>query len=271
MSNSNERAVLTDVTGGIATVTLNKPWKLNAWDTPMRAQIAEVLRTWNADPRVCAVVMTGAGERAFCAGQDLDETEKFQSGHDGANWFQSWRDFYNAIRDLDKPCLAALNGVAAGSAFQAAMLTDVRVGHPGVRMGQAEINSGIPSVTGPMLMLPRIGLSRTVELTLTGRMMEAEECRAIGLIHYLVGRPEEVMGKTRELAEMMAAKPAIAMRLTKARLRQVTQAAFDEAFANGGAYQAEAFASGEPQAAMRVFFAERAQRRKARGEAQRKG
>ena len=79
-------------------------------------------------------------------------------GNEGANWFQSWRDFYNSIRNLDKPCLAALNGVAAGSAFQAAMLTDVRVGHPGVRMGQAEINSGIPSVTGPMLMLPRIGL-----------------------------------------------------------------------------------------------------------------
>src|SRR5215472_15183850 len=135
MSNSNERAVLTDVTGGIATVTLNKPWKLNAWDTPMRAQVAEVLRSWNADPRVLAVVMTGAGERAFSAGQDLDETDKFQS----------WRDFYNSIRDLDKPCLAALNGVAAGSAFQAAMLTDLRVGHPGVRMGQAEINSGIPS------------------------------------------------------------------------------------------------------------------------------
>jgi enoyl-CoA hydratase/carnithine racemase len=271
MSNTNERAVLTDVTGGIATVTLNKPWKLNAWDTPMRAEIAEVLRGWNKDARVCAVVMTGAGDRAFSAGQDLDETEKFQSGNDGANWFESWRGFYNSIRDLDKPCLAALNGVAAGSAFQAAMLTDVRVGHPGVRMGQAEINSGIPSVTGPMLMLPRIGLSRTIELTLTGRMMDATECCAVGLIHYLVDRPEELMSRTREVAEMMAAKPAMAMRLTKARFRQVTQPAFDEAFANGGVYQAEAFASGEPQAAMRVFFAERADRRKARAEAQGKG
>jgi enoyl-CoA hydratase/carnithine racemase len=270
MSNSHVRAVLTDISGGIATVTLNKPWKLNAWDGPMRAQIAEVLRSWNTDSRVRAVVMTGAGERAFSAGQDLDETEKFQSGNDGADWFQSWRDFYNSIRDLDKPCLAALNGVAAGSAFQAAMLTDVRVGHPGVRMGQAEINAGIPSVTGPMLMLPRIGLSRTVELTLTGRMMDAEECRAIGLIHYLVERPDQVLGKTCEVAEMMAAKPAMAMRLTKARFRQVTQPAFDEAFANGGAYQAEAFASGEPQAAMRAFFAVRAQRRRARAEA-RKG
>src|SRR5215813_3152075 len=200
MPNSNEPAVLTEVSEGLATLTLNKPHKLNAWDTPMRAEIAEVLRSWNRERRVRAVVMTGACERAFSAGQDLDETEKFQSGSDGANWFQSWRDFYNSIRELDKPCLAALNGVAAGSAFQAAMLTDVRVGHPGVRMGQAEINSGIPSVTGPMLMLPRIGLSRTVELTLTGRMMDAEECRAIGLIHYLVERPEHDLDKTREVA-----------------------------------------------------------------------
>ena len=61
MSNTNERPVLTDVIEGIATVTLNKPWKLNAWDTPMRAEIAEVLRLWNKDTRVRAVVMTGAG------------------------------------------------------------------------------------------------------------------------------------------------------------------------------------------------------------------
>jgi enoyl-CoA hydratase len=261
-------SVITDVNDGIGTVTLNKPWKLNAWDTPMRAEISAALRDWNGDAEVKAVIMTGAGERAFCAGQDLEETEKFQSGHEGANWFQSWLDFYNAIRDLDKPCIAALNGVAAGSAFQVVMLTDVRVAHPDARMGQPEINSGIPSVTGPMLMLPRIGLARTVELTLTGRMMDAEEAASIGLINYLVPRREDVMPKAREIGAMMAAKPAIAFRLNKQRFRQVTQEAFDEAFRNGGKIQAEAYASGEPQEAMRKFFVERAARRKARAQTQ---
>ena len=264
MSNA---VILTEITGGIGTITLNKPWKLNAWDTPMRAEITAVLNDWNRDPAVKAVIMTGAGERAFCAGQDLEETEKFQSGHEGANWFQSWQDFYNAIRGLDKPCLAALNGVAAGSAFQAVMLTDARVGHPGVRMGQPEINAGIPSVTGPMLMLPRIGLARTMELTLTGRMMEAQEAAAIGLINYLVARPEDVIPKAREIADLMASKPVTAFRLNKQRFRQVTQEAFDEAFRNGGKIQAEAYASGEPQETMRRFFAERAARRAARGKA----
>src|SRR6266853_5354528 len=103
-SNTMSNAVImTEVTGGIGTVTLNKPWKLNAWDTPMRAGITAVLNDWNSDPAVKAVIMTGAGERAFCAGQDLEETEKFQSGTEGANWFQSWREFYDSIRNLDKP------------------------------------------------------------------------------------------------------------------------------------------------------------------------
>lgn len=258
-------AVLTTVTEGIATLTLNKPAKLNAWDTPMRAEVAAALRAWNRDTGIGAVILTGAGERAFSAGQDLDETEKFQSGGQGASWFQSWRDFYNAIRDLDKPCLAALNGVAAGSAYQVVMLCDIRVGHPGSRMGQPEINSGIPSVTGPMLMLPRIGLARTIELTLSGRMMEAAEAHAIGLIQHLVAAPADVMARTRQVALELAGKPPIAMRLNKQRFRQMTQEAFDEAFRNGGAYQSEAFGSGEPQAAMRAFFTERARRRAARG------
>ncbi len=260
-----ENSVITEISNGIATLTLNKPWKLNAWDTPMRAGVREVLIEWNRDDKVRAVIFTGAGERAFCAGQDLEETEKIQSGSEGANWFQSWREFYDSIRNLDKPCLAALNGLAAGSAFQAVMLMDVRVAHLGVRMGQPEINSGIPSVTGPMLMLPRIGLARTVELTLTGRLMEADEAKAIGLINYLVERPDHVIAKTREIAQMLAAKPPIALRLNKRRFRQVTQEAFDEAFRNGGRIQAEAYQSGEPQQTMRLFFAERAARRKAQG------
>src|SRR5581483_5134166 len=134
-------------------------------------------------------------------------------------------------------------------------------------MGQPEINSGIPSVTGPMLMLPRIGLARTMELTLTGRMMEGDEAASIGLINYMVPRREGVMPKAREIALMMAAKPVMAFRLNKQRFRQVTQEAFDEAFRNGGAIQAEAYASGEPQETMRKFFAERAARRKAQGRA----
>jgi enoyl-CoA hydratase len=248
--------VLVDVSDGIGTVTLNRPPKLNAWNTPMREAVSAALARLNADDSVGAIIVTGAGDRAFSAGQDLEETMGFKSGDDGHAWFLTWRAYYDSVRNLDKACVMALNGVAAGSAFQFAMLGDVRVGHAGSRMGQPEINAGIPSVLGPMLMLPRIGLSRTVELTLTGRMMDGEECHRIGLIHYLV-EPSQVMTKAREVAATLAAKPKIAMRLNRQRFREITQPDFDDAFEAGSRIEREAFASGEPQAEMERFFAER--------------
>jgi enoyl-CoA hydratase/carnithine racemase len=244
--------------GDVAVVTLNRPEVLNAWHSAMRREIGEAMVELNADPKVRAIVMTGAGERAFSAGQDLNETKTFDPDR-AQSWIEEWRAMYGAIRALDKPLVAALNGVAAGSAFQVALLADVRVGHPGTRMGQPEINSGIASTLGPWLMREMLGLSRTVELTLSGRIMDGEECHAIGLIHHLV--PEaRVMAKALEVAALLAAKPPVAMRLDKRRFREVTQAGFDEALEAGIRIQRESYGSGEPQAEMAKFLAQRAAR-----------
>lgn len=250
--------------GGVAVVTLNRPDRYNAWHAAMRIEVADVIRELNADGRVRAIVLTGAGDRAFSAGQDLAETQQFDAER-GAQWLDEWRNMYGAIRELDKPVVAALNGVAAGSAFQVALLCDVRVGHPGSSMGQPEINSGIPSTLGPWLMWDTIGRSRTIELTLTGRMMDGEECHRIGLIHHLVAR-EQVMAKAMEVARELAAKPPLAMRLNKRNFRQITEPGFQEAEEAGKAIQREAYGSGEPQAMMAKFFAERdARKQKAAG------
>jgi len=221
----------------------------------MRQELARMLASLNAETSVRAIVITGTGN-AFSAGQDLQETMQFSSGEEGHTWFLTWRDFYDSVRQLDKACVAALNGVAAGSAFQFAMLMDIRIGHAGSRMGQPEINSGIPSVLGPLLMVPRLGLSRTVELVLNGRMMDGEECHRIGLIHQLV-EPDKVMEASLAAAAELGAKPPIAMRLNRQRFREMSQADFDDAFERGAAIEAEAFASGEPQKAMEKFFEER--------------
>lgn len=250
-------SVLTDITDGIGTIILNRPVKLNAWDAPMRAEIRDILLAWNKDPAVRAVIVTGASERAFSAGQDLEETEKIKGWDEGAAWFNSWRAFYDSMRDLDKPSVAALGGVAAGSAFQFALLMDVRVGCPGSSMGQTEINSGIPSVLGPMLMNSRIGLSRTTEAVLAGRVFSAAEAHELGLIHHMVGSYEEVLPKARAVAAELADKPPMAMRLTKRSLREMTQADYDSAFARGEEIEAAAYEAGEPQEYMRRFFAVR--------------
>ena len=140
--------ILKEIRGEIAVITLNRPEVLNAWHKPMRDELNGLLRECDEDESVRAIVLTGAGNRAFCAGQDFKEAHSF-GADDAAGWMYEWESLYGRIRSLSKPIVAALNGVAAGSAFQVALLTDLRVGHSGVRMGQPEINTGIASVTGP--------------------------------------------------------------------------------------------------------------------------
>jgi enoyl-CoA hydratase/carnithine racemase len=250
--------VLTESRGKVAIVTLNRQKMLNAWHEPMRAELMTALREFEADPAVRAIVLTGAGE-AFSAGQDLAETLAFDPDR-AVEWIGEWESLYDLIRSLSKPFIAALNGVAAGSAFQVALLADFRIGHPGVRMGQPEIDSGIASTTGPWIMREMLGLARTIDLTLTGRMMNADECVALGIINRLVPS-EEVLPAAIALAEELAAKPPVAMRLNKARFREVTETGFRDCLDAGMRVQRESFASGEPARMMEKFFADRAAKR----------
>jgi enoyl-CoA hydratase/carnithine racemase len=248
--------ILIDIQGAVAVVTLNRPAKLNAWTTPMRNEIIDALQRFEADDAIRAIIMTGAGDRAFSAGQDLSEAHDFD-GERAVAWVGEWQRYYAALRGLSKPLVMALNGTAAGSAFQVALLGDIRVGHPGVRMGQPEINAGIASTTGPWIMNSMLGMSRTIELTLTGRLMDAEECHRIGLIHHLVPAAE-VFAKALEIAEALAAKPPVAMRLDKQRFREMTEAGFQDSIEAGTRIQREAYESGEPARMMEAFFQQRA-------------
>jgi enoyl-CoA hydratase/carnithine racemase len=248
--------ILTAVQDKVGTITLNRPEKLNAWNTRMREEIVAALQAYDADPGIAAIIMTGAGDRAFCAGQDLEEAKHFDVARSEA-WMREWESYYDALRSLSKPLIMALNGTAAGSAFQVALLGDIRVGHPGVRMGQPEINSGIASVTGPWIMREMLGLSRTIELTLTGRLMDADECHRVGLLHHVVPA-EQVMPKAMEIARELAAKPPVALRLDKQRFKEITEPGFRDAIEAGIRIQAESYASGEPARMMEAFFRKRA-------------
>ena len=249
-------SILTDRKGTVGVVTLNRPQVLNAWNAAMRDELVRVLDGMEADEAIRAVILTGAGDRAFGAGQDLNETKTFDTDR-AEEWIGEWERLYDRIRSLSKPIVAALNGIAAGSAFQVSLLCDLRVGHPGVKMGQPEINSGIASTTGPWIMREHIGLARTIDLTLTGRMMEAEECHRIGLINRLVPQ-DQVMAEAFAVAELLAGKPSVAMRLDRQRFREMTEAGFRDCLAAGVRIQREAYASGEPARMMEEFLSRRA-------------
>ncbi len=245
----------------IGIITLNRPKTLNAWHNPMRDELVAALNSFESNIKIRSILLTAVGDKAFCAGQDLGEAKTFDPDRAEA-WIEEWRIVYGTIRGLTKPLVVALNGLAAGSGFQVALLADIRIGHPGVKMGQPEINSGIASITGPWIMKEMLGLSRTIELALTGRMMEAEECYQIGLIHKLVPR-EQVMKEALDTAKVLASKPQVAMRLTKQRFREVTEESFQEVLEAAVRIHREGYATGEPQAVMQGFFDERAAKHKA--------
>lgn len=236
----------------VTVLTLNRPEVLNAWHRPMREALLTALDACEADPNCRAIVLTGAGERAFGAGQDLNETKTFDEDR-AEEWIEEWRALYLRIRTLSKPLICALNGLAAGSAFQVALLCDIRVGHDGSKMGQPEINSGIASSLGPWIMREMLGLSRTTELVLTGRMMSGEEAHRIGLIHYLVPAAE-VRERAMSVARELAGKAPLAMRLDKARLHEMTVEGLLDGLDSGVRMQRESYGSGEPARLMAAFL-----------------
>lgn len=247
--------ILSERDEAVAVVTLNRPEVLNAWHAAMRSELVELLEALDADEAVRAIVLTGAGTRAFSAGQDLKETKTFDPDRAEA-WVGEWRRLYDTIRGLTKPIVAALNGVAAGSAFQVALLCDFRVGHAGTRMGQPEINAGIASTIGPWIMREMIGLARTIDLTLTGRLMAGEECLRIGVMNRLVSA-ERVLPEAIALAKELAAKPPLALRLDKQRFREMTEPGFRECLEAGVRIQRQSYGSGEPARMMQAFLNKR--------------
>ncbi len=242
----------------IAVLMLNRPGNLNAVSGDLAVGVAEGLIELDADDTVDGIVITGAGDRAFCAGVDLVEARDAKPA-DIEEWFGRVCNIYRQILVTRKPVISAINGVAAGAGFQITLVSDSRVAHAGARLGQPEINAGIPSIMGSYWMSLHLGWSKNQELSFTGRLMEAPEAHALGLINHLV-EPNQLLATAGAVARDFAAKPKVAWARTKARFREVAMRGFDDAFRAGVLGQQEAFAKGEPQQVIEAFLASRAKK-----------
>lgn len=239
--------------GTVAIVRLNRPEVLNALDHRLRDDFIAAMRAQNADERVRAVVVTGAGGRAFSVGLDMVVSTGLNADN-VEDWLRGVHRFFQAIREMDKPMVAAVNGFASGLGLQTALHCDIRIGHPGTRVSQPEINAGVPSVLGHMMLTELMGLSRTIEVSLSCRWVDAEECLRHGLLHEVVAE-DALLDRAVALAAELGARPPVAMRLTRQRMREVTQAAFDDAIEAAIRLQKEGYASGEPQRLAAAFLA----------------
>lgn len=248
-------AVLTEVSDGIAILRLNRPATMNAINGALRSGLTQQLYLLDVDPKVQAIVLTGSGNRAFCGGQDLDESSTIDTTN-LASWLNRQHAMYQAVRDVNKPLIAALNGTAVGAGFQISLMCDLRVAHPSLLMGQPEVKAGLASIVGSYLMSLQLGHSLNQQLSLTGELITGERAYQLGLVNDLVP-PDQVLSHALNRARQLAALPMTAIRATKQRFRERTQAGFEEACGAGIRYQLECYSTGEPQLAMREFLARR--------------
>lgn len=246
--------VSTKLRDGVAVLTMDREGALNAMTVALARAIVARLAEVDADRRVSGIVLTGAGGRAFCAGVDLEEARRQQPAT-VEGWFGTICGVYRAVLATSKPVVAAINGVAAGAGFQAALVSDMRLAAPHARLGQPEILAGIPSIMGAHWMALHLPWSVNQDLSLTGRLMEADEAAALRLLRVVPA--EDLVDEAAVLARTLGSRPATAWACTKARFREVAMRGFDDAFRAAVHGQRQAFAKGEPQAIMQAFLERR--------------
>lgn len=233
-------------------LTLNRPARLNALTRGMRDQLRSALHQATADESVGAVILQGAGDRAFSAGQDLDEAKSFGAGDIDA-WIDDWETLYSAVLGCPKPVVASVSGYAVGAAFQLALVCDLRIASDAARFGMPEIDDAIPCITGTWALYNVIGRGRVTDLVLTGRMLPAAEALDWGIVNRVTA-PDELHARTMDLARLLATKPRMATGQDKSYLRARAWASWAEAAESAKIGHTAAFASGEPQRVMEQFF-----------------
>lgn len=202
----------------VRTITLNRPDSLNAFNEAMKAELLDALKQIERDESARCVVLTGAG-RAFSSGQDLGDLEEMYAGSEPPDLGDMLREAYNPvirrIRGMNKPVIAAVNGVAAGAGCSFALACDLRIASAKASFIQAFIQVGLIPDCGGTFFLPRlVGVGKAMEMCLTGEKVSAEDALRFGLVNRVVA-PEELMDTATELAQKLAALPTKAIGLIK--------------------------------------------------------
>ncbi len=222
---------------GIYLLTVNRPKSLNALNADTLDEIAAAVAEVGADSGARALLVTGAGEKAFVAGADISQMQNFDSAQAQAFSERGNRTF-RALEMLPVPVVALVNGYALGGGCELAMACDWIVASERAMFGQPEVNLGVVAGFGGTQRLTRlVGRAMAMDLLVTGRMVKADEALRIGLVNQVVA-PEQILEKGLEIARSIASKGPVAVRLTK----QIVQRGQDLDLAN--ACQQEAYAFG---------------------------
>jgi enoyl-CoA hydratase len=246
-----QKSVLVSVVGGIADVVLNRPDVRNAIDKSMVDDLHRVLDELGARDDLAAVVLSGAGGKAFAGGADIGQLRARKSREAlmaiNARLFQR-------VEEFPAPTIAAITGFALGGGCELAMACDLRVAGKSAKFGQPEVALGIIPAAGGTQRLPRlVGLGRAKELIFTGRIVDAAEAERIGLVNFVCD-DDQVMTRAHALAAEIAKQGRLAVRLAKVALNASSRAGQDAGFLVEQVSQAVLFDSADKDARMTAFL-----------------
>ena len=216
MDNTREyEFILYEKSEGSATITFNRPQLRNALSQALMTELGDALERADEDEEVHVLILTGAGDKAFMAGADLNEMAKRSTKSELGIYSRRRRAVTTRLEHLSKPSIAAVNGYAFGGGCEMAMACTLRIAADTAKFGQPEINLGIiPGLGGTQRLTRLVGKGKAMELVLLGEPIDAQEACRIGLVNRVVPR-DRLMEEARTMAAKLASKAPLALRLAK--------------------------------------------------------
>ncbi|HEU0303081.1 MAG TPA: enoyl-CoA hydratase-related protein [Gaiellaceae bacterium] len=238
--------------GAVAIVTIDRQEALNALDSPTLTDLHHRLAELAVDDEARAVVLTGAGDRAFVAGADIKAMAAMDESEARA-WGDLGHETASLLETMPKPTIAAVNGFALGGGCELALACDIRYASSVAKLGQPEVSIGIIPGWGGTQRLPRVvGIGRAKELIMTGRLVDAEEALRIGLVNALFA-PEELLDRSLELARTLAEKSPLVLAAAK---QAMNETLYGDLHAEAAAF-AGLFGSHDQREGMAAFIEKR--------------
>ena len=218
--------ILIEKRGSVAVLTINRPDKLNALSSKVHLEGVAALDELKKDDSVRVLVITGAGEKSFIAGADISEFEGKTPVTQRSGFYE--RTLFNSIDSFPKPVIAMINGFCLGGGCEIALACDIRIASENARLGQPEINLGIiPGGGGTQRLTRLVGEGKSMEIILSGDMIDAHEAYNLGLVNHVYAT-EELESKTFALANKIAEKSPIALQMAKEAVKLASRSNLDE-------------------------------------------
>lgn len=227
MSSQSFRNIIYEKRDGVAIITINRPQVLNALNKETLLEMNSAIMDAEKDSSIKVVIVTGAGERAFCAGADIKELSD-KTPIEIMELIKLGQETFNLIENLSKPVIAAVNGLALGGGCELVAACDFVVSSDKAMFGQPEINLGImPGWGGTQRLVNLVGIRKAKEMILLGKMIKAEEAQQIGLVNRVVPA-EKLMEEANAIARGLAEKSPISLKFVKLALNKALEAGLTE-------------------------------------------